>query len=135
MSAYDIAASVLLVAGSVFFLVTAAAMLRVRDAVSRVNTLSPATGLGLPLLLVGAFVHDIGLHGWSTYTFVKVLLACAASIVVASVGSNVMARAVYRAQDTFDPETRSNALGPIRDRDPESDRPSPRPPWRDSKRG
>jgi multicomponent Na+:H+ antiporter subunit G len=101
---------ILLVAGALFFLVTAVAMLRSRDAVSRVNSLSPATGMGLPLIIIGAFVHETAEDGWSTFVLVKAVLSVMSSLVVSSVASNVLARATYRSQEAVDPTTRSDAL-------------------------
>jgi multicomponent Na+:H+ antiporter subunit G len=100
----------LVVAGSLFFLVTAVAMLRSRDAVSRVNSLSPATGMGLPLIIAGAFIHETVEEGWSTFMLIKALLSVASSLVVSSVASNVLGRAAYRSQQTSDPATRADAL-------------------------
>lgn len=102
---------VLVIGGSLFFLVSAVAMLRTRDAVSRVNSMSPATGMGLPLILIGAFVHETAEDGWSTWTFVTMAAAVLASLVVSSVASNVLGRAAYRTAESLDPHTASDALG------------------------
>ena len=102
--------AVLVVGGSLFYLVSAVAMLRTRDAISRVNNMSPATGMGLPLILIGAFVHETATDGWSTLTFAKMGLAVLASLAVSSVASNVLGRAAYRAPGDLDPHTLSNAL-------------------------
>jgi multicomponent Na+:H+ antiporter subunit G len=109
---------VLVIGGALFFLVTAVGMLRSRDAVSRVNNLSPATGMGLPLIIIGAFVHETAEEGWSTLVLVKAALSVFASLVVSSVASNVLGRAAYRTQQVFDPTTRADALA-----DPEVDEP------------
>lgn len=101
---------VLVIGGSAFFLVSAVAMLRTRDAISRVNSMSPATGMGFPLILLGAFVHETAADGWSTITFVKMALAVLASLVVSSVASNVLGRAAYRSAGELDEQTVSNAL-------------------------
>lgn len=101
---------ILVVAGSLFFLVTAVAMLRSRDAASRVNSLSPATAMGLPLIIIGAFVHETAEEGWSTFVLVKAVLSVVSSLVVSSLASNVLGRAAYRSQEKLDPVTRSDAL-------------------------
>lgn len=113
---------VLTIGGSLFFLVSAVAMLRSRDAISRVNSLSPATGMGLPMIIAGILLHDTWAHGWSTTDAVKAALAVVASLVVSSVGSNMLGRAAYRSLDSFDPTMRSNAL----EAPPESGDPSGR---------
>lgn len=100
----------LLIGGSLFFLVSAVAMLRTRDAISRVNNMSPATGMGLPLILLGAFVHETAEDGWSTLTFAKMVLAVLGSLVVSSIASNVLGRSAYRAAEELDPQTVGNAL-------------------------
>jgi multicomponent Na+:H+ antiporter subunit G len=100
MNAADVVAvvgGVLLVIGSLFFLVTAVGMLRSGDAISRVNNLSPATGAGLPLIIVDA---------------VLAVLAIGGALVVSSVASNLLGRSAYRSQVRLDPRTISNALGP-----------------------
>jgi multicomponent Na+:H+ antiporter subunit G len=102
--------AVLVISGALFFLVTAVAMLRSRDAVSRVNNLSPATGMGLPLIIIGAFVHETAETGWSLFVLVKAALSVTASLVVSSVASNVLGRAAYRTQQDFDPTTHADAL-------------------------
>jgi multicomponent Na+:H+ antiporter subunit G len=106
----QIVVAVLVIGGSLFFLVSALAMLRTRDAISRVNNMSPATGMGLPLILLGAFVHETAVEGWSTWTLAEVVLTILASLVVSSVASNVLGRSAYRAQAGLDPHTLSNAL-------------------------
>lgn len=105
-------AGVLVIAGALYFLVTAVGMLRSRDAISRVNNLSPATGAGLPLIILGVLVDEIGDEGFVAGDVVKALLAVGASLVVSSVASNVLGRAAYRSQEVLDPRTRSSALGP-----------------------
>jgi multicomponent Na+:H+ antiporter subunit G len=120
MSAADVvsvAGGVLLVAGSLFFLVAAIGMLRSRDAISRVNNLSPATGAGLPLIIVGAVLGDAARDELTVVDAVMAALAIAAALVVSSVASNMLARAAYRSQRALDPRTISNALGPHEARD------------------
>lgn len=106
-------AGLLMLLGSLFFAVTAIGMLRARDAISRVNNLSPATGAGLPLVIVGAAVHDLSAGDLSVLDGVKAALAVAAALVVSSVASNMLGRAAYRSQQELDPRTLSNALEPF----------------------
>ena len=103
----------LMLLGSLFFAVTAIGMLRSRDAISRVNNLSPATGAGLPLIILGAAVHDLAAGDLSVLDGVKAALAVGASLIVSSVASNMLARAAYRSQRELDPRTLSNALEPF----------------------
>ena len=106
---------VLLVAGSLFFLLTAIGMLRSRDAISRVNNLSPATGVGLPLIILGAVAGELARDSLTAVDVVMAVLAIGAALVVSSVASNMLGRAAYRSQRELDPRTLSNALGPHED--------------------
>lgn len=108
-----VVAGLLMLLGSLLFLVTAVGMLRSRDAISRVNNLSPATGAGLPLIIIGAVVHDLSAGDLSVLDGVKAALAVAAALVVSSVASNMLGRAAYRSQQELDPRTLSNALEPF----------------------
>ncbi|WP_341241084.1 monovalent cation/H(+) antiporter subunit G [uncultured Nocardioides sp.] len=116
MSAGDLGAVVaglLMLLGALFFLVTALGMLRSRDAISRVNNLSPATGAGLPLVIIGAAVHDLSAGDLTVLDGVKAALAVGAALVVSSVASNMLGRAAYRSQTELDPRTVGNALEPF----------------------
>lgn len=108
----SVAGGVLLVLGSLLFLVTAVGMLRAGDAISRVNNLSPATGAGLPLIIIGAALGDLALGSLTVLDAVMATLAVGAALVVSSVASNILGRAAYRSQRELDPRTISNALGP-----------------------
>lgn len=116
MSAGDVGsvvAGLLMLLGALFFLVTALGMLRSRDAISRVNNLSPATGAGLPLVIIGAAVHDLSAGDLTVLDGVKAALAVGAALVVSSVASNMLGRAAYRSQTELDPRTVGNALEPF----------------------
>ncbi|MBM7508930.1 monovalent cation/H(+) antiporter subunit G [Nocardioides sp. 31GB23] len=120
MSAGDVGsvvAGLLMLLGSLFFLVTALGMLRSRDAISRVNNLSPATGAGLPLVIIGAAVHDLSAGDLTVLDGVKAALAVGAALVVSSVASNLLGRAAYRSQTELDPRTVGNALEPFEELD------------------
>jgi multicomponent Na+:H+ antiporter subunit G len=88
-------------------------MLRARDAISCVNNLSPATGAGLPLIIVGAAVHDLATSDLGALAALKAVLAVGAALVVSSVASNMLGRAAYRSQEQLDDRTLSNALEPF----------------------
>lgn len=110
-------AGLLMLLGSLFFAVTAIGMLRSRDAISRVNNLSPATGAGLPLIIIGAAVHDLAGGDLTVLDGVKAALAVGAALVVSSVASNMLGRAAYRSQQELDPRTLSNAFEPFEELD------------------
>jgi multicomponent Na+:H+ antiporter subunit G len=103
----------LMLLGSLFFVVTAVGMLRARDAISRVNNLSPAAGAGLPLIIIGAAVHELAAGDLTVLDGVKAVLAVGALLVVSSVASNMLGRAAYRTQEQLDPRTLGNALEPF----------------------
>ncbi|MBS43677.1 MAG: cation:proton antiporter [Nocardioides sp.] len=103
---------VLLVLGALAFLLTAIGMLRSRDAISRINNLSPATGFGLPLIIIGSLLHEGAQGRLSVMGVVAAVVAIFAALVVSSVGSNLLARAAYRSQDELDPRTVGNAMSP-----------------------
>ena len=100
----------LAILGALGFLVSAVAVLRVRDAVSRVNSIGPATAVGVPFILIAAFIEHGLAHGWSGVHAVEVALALVGAVVVSSVGSNMLGRAAYRSGAELDPATKPNEL-------------------------
>jgi multicomponent Na+:H+ antiporter subunit G len=106
----DVLTVALALLGALGFLVSAVAMLRVRDALSMVNSLGPATGMGLPLLLCAALLHEGRTEGWDVVHIVEVVLAILAALVVSSVASNALGRAAYRSGAPLDPRTDPNEL-------------------------
>lgn len=105
----DVALSVLiavLLLGGAFWMLTAAlSMFHARDALSRINVLSPATGLGLPMIVVGAFLEHLQTDGFSAAVLLKTIITVLALIIVSSVASNVLARAAYLSGSPVDPRT------------------------------
>ena len=89
----DAVAGVMVVVGALFVLVSAIAMLRQRDAFSRINVMSPATGFGLPLIVVAAFLHRIALGVATWGDGLKTVVTVIALLVVSSVATNILARA------------------------------------------
>ena len=102
--------AVLAIGGASCVLVSAIAMLRVGDAVSRVNVLSPATGLGMPMIVLAAFVNDVHVNGFDPIDLVKTLVAVAAFIIMSSVASNTLGRSAYRSGAPLDPRLSPNEL-------------------------
>lgn len=107
---WKIIASVLFISGGLAVLVSALGMLRVRDAVSRVNSLGPATAVGVPFIIVGALIYESFNSGTDWVDYVKVLLSVTASLIVSSVASNTLGRAAYRSGARVDPKTDPNEL-------------------------
>lgn len=85
----------LALAGAVFILVSAVAMYLAPDALSQVNMLGPAMGVGMPLLIFSHLVYSWATVGFVTGEFLRAVAAVAALLVVQSVGSYVMGRALH----------------------------------------
>lgn len=81
---------VLALAGAVFILVSAVAMYLAPDALSQVNMLGPAMGVGVPLLIISHLVYSWATVGFVAGEFLRAVVAVAALLVVQSVGSYVM---------------------------------------------
>lgn len=101
---------VLCLTGAAFVLVSAVAMVKARDGLSRINVLSAATGLGMPLIVLGALVEDVRTHGFDWLDVVKAGIAVLGFVIMSSVGSNNLGRAAYRSGAPVDPRTRPNEL-------------------------
>ncbi len=101
----NIVIGILCAGGATLMLISAVAMVRARDAFGRINVLSPATGLGLPLMVIGGYLHRLTLDGFSLPTLVKALVTLAALLIVSSVASNTLARAAYLSGAPVDPRT------------------------------
>ena len=71
-------AAVLVLLGAVWVLLSAIAMHRVGDALSRVNALGPATGVGIPWIVIGAWLHNLTVHAFSWIDVVKVAITLGA---------------------------------------------------------
>ena len=104
-------AGVLILLGTIVVFLTAVALYRVRDAVTRVNALAPVTVLGVPLLVVGAYVHQIATAGFDWWGLVQLVITLVALLVVSSLASNALARATILSGAAVDPQTSPNDLG------------------------
>lgn len=83
------------IGGSLILLGTVIAMFRTRDALSRINVFSPGTGLAMPMILAAAYVYTLSTEGFRILHLIMAILGFLALIVVSSVASNVLSRAVY----------------------------------------
>lgn len=100
----------LAIGGALCVLVSALSMLRVDDALCRINVLSPATGLGLPMLVTAAYIIEVDTYGFDIITLLKALVAIAGFVIMSSVASNTLGRATYRSGAPIDPDTSPNEL-------------------------
>ncbi len=105
--------------GSTIMLLCAVAMFRTHDALSRINVFSPATGVGMPLILVAAYVFTLYAEGFSVLKLLMAIVAFCALIVVSSVASNVLSRATFASGSPVWRKTSPNRLAVARD--PEED--------------
>lgn len=103
---------VLLIGGAFWMLTAALSMFHARDSISRINVLSPATGLGLPMIVLGAFVQHTRENGFDPMVLLKTLLTVLALIIVSSVASNVLSRSAYLSGSPVDPRTAPQDLAP-----------------------
>lgn len=106
----SVVAAVLVLGGACWVLVSAVAMHRVSDALSRVNALGPATGVGLPWIVIGAWLHSLTVHPFAWVDVAKVAVTIVALLIVSSVASNALARASVLSGAETDPETSPNDL-------------------------
>ena len=98
------------ITGSLLMLFSAIAMFRVRDALSRINVFSPATGLGMPLIVAAVYVYDLHTEGFSWGSLLMAVVAVLGVIIVSSVGSNTLSRASVLSGQPVHRKTSPNRL-------------------------
>ena len=74
------------------------------------NVFSPATGMGLPLIAVAVFVQLTASRGFSWWTLLITAVTVAALVIVSSLASNTLARAVYQSGAAVDERTQPQDL-------------------------
>lgn len=117
---------ILMISGALIVLNSAVIMFRVDDAYERLNAMTPATGFGLPLIVIGTGIEQTWEHGFAWSVWGRVVVIIAAMILVSSGGSNVLARAVYMSGAPLGPRVQFNDLAEDPDeRDHDPDAPEP----------
>lgn len=106
----EVIAAILVLSGALWVLVSAVAIRRLPDALSRINSLSPATGMGLTSIVAGAWVHTLADVGFDTGAFVKMVITIIALLLVSSVASNTLSRAAVMSGAEVDPRTSPDDL-------------------------
>ena len=101
----EVIVSILLIGGACWAMVAAIAMFRANDGYTRINVLGVSTGVGLPMIVIGAFIYHTAVSGFSGWYLGKALLTILALVIVSSVASNVLARAAYLSGAEVDPRT------------------------------
>ena len=91
--------AVLVIGGSLYLFLAGVAMWRSKDALSRLNQLSAGIMVGIPALVIANLVleADQGVLTWGKT--LTAILAIVAVLVVATVASEVLGRAVLGARD------------------------------------
>lgn len=105
-----IAISTTTILGSLLILSVAIRQFTTHDAVSRVNSIGPATTPGIPLIAIGAFLGWTWQEGFSWELLVKTGITVLAAMFVSSVATSVLARAAYMSGAPIDPRTTPNHL-------------------------
>ena len=113
----NIVIAVLSITGCLIMLGSALAMFRATDALSRVNVFSPATGLGMPLILLATFIYTLVNDGFSWYRLFTAFVGFLALIAVSSVASNVLSRSTFVSGSPVSRKTVPNRLAFARDAD------------------
>ncbi|MBC6794927.1 Na+/H+ antiporter subunit G [Corynebacterium macclintockiae] len=90
-----ITAGVLAILGAVFIFVSARAMYLAPDALSQVNMVGPAIGVGLPLLISANLVYSWSTEGFILGELIRAIVAITALLVIGATGSYVMGRALH----------------------------------------
>lgn len=111
----DVAIGALSVVGSLLIAGCGLAMLRERDAFSRINSLGAATALGMPLIVLATYLHSLRVDGFELWSLVRLLVTLGCLLVVSSVASNVLGRSAYLSGAPVTPETEPQDLA----RDPD----------------
>ena len=123
-TAVDVFIAFCVLSGSLLVLASALAMFRAKDALSRINVFSPATGLGMPLVIVGCYVYLLQQEGFSLYHLFIGLVGFASLIIVSSIASNTLSRATLLSGSPVHRYTRPNRLAYARGEDPHVDSPA-----------
>lgn len=96
---------VLIFGGILVLLVAAIGLLRLKDIYLQASAVGTAAGLGISAIILGALVID-----FSWLNAVKALVAIAAQLLTAAVGTMALARAGYLSGSRPVAETRPNEL-------------------------
>ncbi|MDO5737056.1 MAG: monovalent cation/H(+) antiporter subunit G [Propionibacteriaceae bacterium] len=102
--------SLLLILGAAAVVTGARSLFVEKDAISRVNAFGITTTLGLPFITAGAMFGRFLTDGFTWEILLKSLGAILAFVLVSSVASNTLTRAVYMSGAPIDPETCPNDL-------------------------
>lgn len=91
--------AVLVIGGSFYLLIAVIAMWRSKDALSRVNKLSSGVLVGIPALVLANMVLEADQGDLTWGKVITGIIAIVAVLIVATVASEVLGRAVLGARD------------------------------------
>ena len=106
----DVLIAVFVLTGALLMVTSALAMFRAKDALSRINVFSPATGLGMPLVLLGCYIYTLQHEGFSLYRLLIAIVGFLSFIIVSSIASNTLSRSTVLAGSPVHRYTRPNRL-------------------------
>ena len=106
----DVVIAVCVLTGALLMVSSALAMFRAKDALSRINVFSPATGLGMPLVVAGCYIYTLQNEGFSVYRLLIAIVAFLSLIIVSSIASNTLSRSTVMAGSPVHRYTRPNRL-------------------------
>ncbi|GAA4798630.1 Na+/H+ antiporter subunit G [Corynebacterium canis] len=95
MSIAEVFVALIAVFATVLIALTTVAMWRAPDALTRANLMGPTTGVAIPLILIAHLLNDWATVGFDPNNLVRAIFAIIGMLVVASVSSFYMGRAVY----------------------------------------
>ena len=90
-----IVAGTLAIVGEMYVLVSARAMYLAPDALSQLNMVGPAVGVGMPLLIAANLVYSWSIEGFVLGHWIRAIVAIFALLVMSAVGSYAMGRALH----------------------------------------
>lgn len=102
---WNVAGQALIVLGALLFSTAGIGLFRLKDVYARSSAIATAAGLGISLVLIGAFVLD---PSWPNA--VKLVIAIVLQLLTSSAGSMAIARAAYLTGSPLRPETDPDEL-------------------------
>ncbi|MBV7293535.1 Na+/H+ antiporter subunit G [Corynebacterium sp. TAE3-ERU16] len=99
MTFTEIIISLVLLFAASMTLVTAAALWRAPDALTRANLLGPTIGVALPLIIAAHLLHDWSTSGFVATDLLRACVAITGLLVIASVSTFYMGRSIFAVED------------------------------------
>lgn len=95
MTISEIIIAIIAVFSTALVALTALAMWRAPDALTRANIMGPTTVVAIPLIIIANLIHDWTNTGFDPNNLIRAILSIAGMLVVASVSSFYLGRAIY----------------------------------------